>query len=471
MPLVDILKRGLLVSSSNSREDRPEKRQKVSDNPDQPFSREEIDARNERIASQRREQAIDMANKNRSVNTTKSYKKAQKEWASFCSKYDFSDGDYVTPDKLIWFTQEVILAQKVKQKCRKQKQDDQMRLENSSLVEEDKALVEATALAYQQGVQGVFDDPGNDEGSPLKHSSVVVWVSAIVDLYNIQIAKGLHSNPHPRNFAVRNTLKMVQSTAWRRIRELHEDRAVNTILDAYTTQELQNFVRHCWSAPAITKLNVDSYSRTLLDFLIGHYFLVRGELRRKAELADMFILELPNESQSQKCCCWIFVFDNGKTNVVGKKQYLGALRHRDFRVCPIGALAMYFFVRFHLKKEPWPSFQSLHDWDRIKLLRGGADREKELNEKTQRDWIKDVFKAVGISTSKTTHAGRKTGAQHAEILGVPEADVSDLPPLYKVSFSTRSTPYFNKSFILLKSFFFPFFLFFIIFYFYFSFFF
>lgn len=144
-----------------------------------------------------------------------------------------------------------------------------------------------------------------------------------------------------------------------------------------------------------------------------------------AELADMFILHLLTESLSQECWCWIFVFDNGKTNSSGKKQYLGALRNKDFQICRIGALAMYLFVRFHLKKEAWPNLHSLEHWDRIKLLRGGSNRERELNGKTHRTWIRDVMSTVGIASSKSTHAGRKTGAQQAEILGVPESEVSN----------------------------------------------
>ena len=35
------------------------------------------------------------------------------------------------------------------------------------------------------------------------------------------------------------------------------------------------------------RANVDSYIRTLLDFLVGHFFLIRGEQRRVTELADI----------------------------------------------------------------------------------------------------------------------------------------------------------------------------------------
>ena len=418
---------------------RPKKQKKQQNDNDggqtQTLTRTEINARNQAMAVQRRDRAIETAQENRPKNTKKTYKKAQKEWVSFCDKYQFEDGDHVNADKLIWFTQEVVLTRRVKAKGRKQKKDDQQRAEDVDLVEEDRAVVEATVESYRRGILGPdeveaeaaaaaeeAEEEEEEEGNPLKHSTVEVWVSAVIDLYNVQIAKHQHSNPHPRGFAVRSALKDVQSRAWKRIRESHEDRAVNTLLDAYTPGDLQNFVRHCWTAG--TRANVDSYMRTLLDFLVGHFFLVRGEQRRMAELADMFVMQLPTESTSQECWCWVMVFDNGKTNSSGKKQYLGALRNRDFRICPIGALAMYLFTRFHVKKEAWPSLRSPEDWDRIKLLRGGSDREHELNDKTHRTWITNAMKAVGIVSSKSTHAGRKTGAQHAEILGVPEAEVS-----------------------------------------------
>lgn len=126
-------------------------------------------------------------------------------------------------------------------------------------------------------------------------------------------------------------------------------------------------MRHCWTTG--TGANVGSYMRTLLDFLIGYYFLVRGELRRMAEPADMFVMHLLTEGTSR------LVFD---------KRYLGALRNWDFRICPIGALAMYLFTHFHVRGA-WPNLCSPKDWDGIKLLRGSG-REHELNDKIHRTW-------------------------------------------------------------------------------------
>lgn len=42
----------------------------------------------------------------------------------------------------------------------------------------------------------------------------------------------------------------------------------------------------------------------------------------------MFVMDFLNEG-SQPCYCWIFMIDNGKTNNTGKRQYLGAMRHKE----------------------------------------------------------------------------------------------------------------------------------------------
>jgi centromere DNA-binding complex CBF3 subunit-like protein len=124
--------------------------------------------------------------------------------------------------------------------------------------------------------------------------------------------------------------RRLRASAFERIRALHEDRAIGSILDSYTPDVMMAFVREPWSG----NLYVDQRLRTLLDFLGGHHLLLRGQLRRSAEFADMFVMEFPNEG-SQPCYCWIFMIDNGKTNNTGKRQYQGAL-------------AQYLFHRFHL---------------------------------------------------------------------------------------------------------------------------
>jgi len=84
-----------------------------------------------------------------------------------------------------------VLTWRVKGKGRKQK-DAQQRVEDVDLVEEDRAVVEATVEPYRRGILGPDEAEAaageEAEGSHLKHSTVEVWVSAIIDLYNVQIA-------------------------------------------------------------------------------------------------------------------------------------------------------------------------------------------------------------------------------------------------------------------------------------------
>jgi hypothetical protein len=63
-----------------------------------------------------------------------------------------------------------------------------------------------------------------------------------------------------------------------------------------------------------------------------------------------------------------------------------------------------------------------------------------LNDKTHRTWIKIVMNAVGIVSSKSTYASRKTGAQQAEILGVPEAEVKLIGSLQPSTLTRHSDP-------------------------------
>ena len=112
-----------------------------------------------------------------------------------------------------------------------------------------------------------------------------------MDLYNQQIALKLHEYPNPRGFGVRGHLKDLQASTHARVRAHHEDRAIGTILDSYTPEIIRNFIEKCWERTKYTK----PYLRTIVDFLIGYYFFLRGQLRRTAEFVDIFVLDFPSK--------------------------------------------------------------------------------------------------------------------------------------------------------------------------------
>jgi hypothetical protein len=110
-----------------------------------------------------------------------------------------------------------------------------------------------------------------------------------------------------------------------RRRNDYVDRAVGTLSDSYTHDELVDFVRHGWegweggSEPGrkrkrFTLTQSESHLRTVVDFLLAPSMLLRGESRWNAELADMFTLLLPKTDIRGRPCR----VDRGKTNHFGK---------------------------------------------------------------------------------------------------------------------------------------------------------
>lgn len=73
------------------------------------------------------------------------------------------------------------------------------------------------------------------------------------------------------------------------------------------------------------------------------------------ELADLFVAPLKNEGATGKPAnAFCASKDNGKTNPNGNVLYQGAIRHKDFRLCPLGHTAFCLFWRFHICGESFP---------------------------------------------------------------------------------------------------------------------
>jgi hypothetical protein len=74
--------------------------------------------------------------------------------------------------------------------------------------------------------------------------------------------------------------------------------------------------------------------------------LLRLSNRLPIELPDLFSMPLPGE---------------GPQDQHGRLEYGAALRHRDHRSCLVGALAAYFFWRWHCSGEAFPCFRQSED--------------------------------------------------------------------------------------------------------------
>ncbi|CAD6948857.1 unnamed protein product, partial [Tilletia caries] len=120
-----------------------------------------------------------------------------------------------------------------------------------------------------------------------------------------------------------------------------DDRQGGTIQDGYSHHIFSRINNHYLAMTTISS----NRSRNRLDHLLTHALMSRGETIRGAQLADMFVLPMPNEG-AQLCHAVVLITAQGKTNQFGRLEYAGCLRYKNVLECPQSALAIYLFERF-----------------------------------------------------------------------------------------------------------------------------
>jgi hypothetical protein len=98
---------------------------------------------------------------------------------------------------------------------------------------------------------------------------------------------------------------------------------------------------------------------------------------------------------------------------------MGAIRNRDVYLCPLGAMAQYFFWRWHYSSKIPPSFIDQCSWYRKKLLVGSTNTTKqEISYNTQLDHVNTSFNIIGIESVTKTQAIRGYSARSIELYGI-----------------------------------------------------
>jgi hypothetical protein len=111
--------------------------------------------------------------------------------------------------------------------------------------------------------------------------------------------------------------------------------------------------------------SVKSYLRTAADHLLGHATVTRGDNRREVQLTDLVLIDLQNEGPKpdESAPCLIMTMRQGKHNQHGKVKYMGCIRNVDLILCPLSALAFYFFYQWGWDSAlGFPSFKQPEDY-------------------------------------------------------------------------------------------------------------
>lgn len=161
----------------------------------------------------------------------------------------------------------------------------------------------------------------------------------------------------------------------------------------------------------------------ILEILLGHHLLYRGENKRQAQISDIQFTEYDSERGSVLILG--FSSDRGKTNTESNKpHFMGACRHKDVEICLVTATAMSMWYRFDfeddhapLSGENRPDFSLTTNWSSIKVLFADSAKSKNnepISYKYEADLVRLCLRSIGVVLGKTTHLGRQGGARKAD---------------------------------------------------------
>ena len=170
-----------------------------------------------------------------------------------------------------------------------------------------------------------------------------------------------------------------------------------------------------------------AWTRTRFVILECFCAILRSETSLDGELSDCAYIHVPRSKDPDPMEIVVKQMGKGKTVTNGKKQYAKFMRHKDVRICAVGAMAMYLAYRFYYSGEfvgdNAPDWGDNKSWFRIKILTdGSSDPEKTsqpMNSRTYSDKIRDTFKNLGIHASVAGHWGRHAGPLQLELMEIP----------------------------------------------------
>ena len=150
--------------------------------------------------------------------------------------------------------------------------------------------------------------------------------------------------------------------------------------------------------------------RHRFSFLMNYASILRSESLHLAELSDLRVFAIKRPADIDKMAVVLMECQTGKTIKAGSpSQFARATRHKNVMCCPIGALAMYLFLRFHVTEEfngraDHPDLRQNSSWFDFKILVSGeGSPTTSVKVSNFRSEIDSIFGELGIVSDYSTH--------------------------------------------------------------------
>ncbi|CAD6941407.1 unnamed protein product [Tilletia laevis] len=237
-------------------------------------------------------------------------------------------------------------------------------------------------------------------------------IKAVVNLWETQTLQGRNHFPHPQNGALMKAFtKALKHGRSALAAAKFNDAWKHTLKDGYDPEEYQRISRWYLKQEETAGEDRDAWVRARFDFLMQHAIMGRSEDLRNAKLSSLYVHTVP-QSRPQTCKAVVVSIRHSKTNVDARREFGIAARHKNVETCPIGALALYFFQRFHMRDE-FPDLSSRTAWYELNLLVDDEERGG-IEWVDQAGVLRQAFSDLGISAETTEAFKQAISAQQVD---------------------------------------------------------
>ena len=367
-----------------------------------------------------RTSVLGMLDGNDPENTKKALEPKMKEYFHFCSLVYPSDqcSQILTKDRVYRFMYYQAFREKKKSGGKRRAQDQP-----------------AFDLEGYNGIISRLSSPGSGDDAtaypaplnPINPCTFDQYKATFRRIYSVQKAKGYLAAQWDDIWTrdLNDLRKHVLNRAPKRKKETYQEKVTGEFSPYTYVGNFDSIEQELWNSST-----ANAGHRCIAAGLRHRYCLLhltsgilRSESLYRAELSDFCGVFVPgNDRDAHQMFLMVNQIPFGKTNH-GRILYGRATRHRDVRLCCVGALSCYLQYRFHVTEEfadftveDWCDNQK---WFDVKLLVdvGGPLFVNAMKNDSYSNKLKLIVGKLKLPTHNLLHLGRKLGPKILDILG------------------------------------------------------
>lgn len=211
----------------------------------------------------------------------------------------------------------------------------------------------------------------------------------------------------------------------------HNSNNRNIMLDKISL----NVVKSTYSKSDISRLMITQYNKTgsdnvtvannaintILEMLMGHMLLFRGDNKRELEISDASFADIETTFGTMPILQFGVVKEKSMKGD-SPVRVAGVTRSKSQELCLVSAFALSLWFRFDLEAGPFknkmhafPNFLDKKDWYKVKVLYNkSTDGRKSISSQHELRIASECIEELGFPINKKTHLGRKNQSNLAD---------------------------------------------------------